>query len=122
MPTGWETDEEEAERNADPTTDEEMRRWSGEGRYACLEGKLEEMERGLLREALTAWSGFAGFCAREMGLEAETLLSAFGSLFAARVRDLQGMSARHGVEPDAEDVEEYTAIITEVWFGVSRGT
>ncbi len=92
MPTGWETDEEEAERNADPTTDEDMRRWSGEGRYARLEGKLEEMERGLLREALTAWSGFAGFC------------------------------ARHGVEPDAEGVEEYTAIITELWFGVSRGT
>ncbi len=122
MPTGWETDEEEAERNADPTTDEDMRRWSGEGRYARLEGKLEEMERGLLREALTAWSGFAGFCAREMGLEAEKLLSALESLFAERVRDLQGLSARHGVEPDAEGVEGYTAIITGLWFGVSRGT
>ena len=67
MPTGWETDEEEAERNADPTTDEDMRRWSGEGRYARLEGKLEEMERGLLREALTAWSGFTGFFAHATG-------------------------------------------------------
>ena len=43
------------------------------------------MERGLLREALTAWSGFAGSCAREMGLEAEKILSALGSPFAERV-------------------------------------
>ena len=78
---------------------------------------------GALREALTAWSGFAGFCAREMGLEAEKLLSALGSPFAERVRDLRGLSARrHGVEPDPEGVEGYTAIITGLWFGVSRGT
>ena len=64
-----------------------MRRWSGGGRYARLEGKLEEMERGLLRVALTARPGFAGFCARETGLEAEKLPSALGSPFAERVRD-----------------------------------
>ena len=52
-PPGWEADE-EAERNADPSIDEDLRRWSGEGRYARLGGKLEEIERGLLREALTA--------------------------------------------------------------------
>jgi hypothetical protein len=80
------------------------------------------MERGLLREALTARSGFAGYCVREMGLEAERLPSALGSLFAERVRDLQGLSARHGVEPDAEGVGEYTANITGLRFGVSRGT
>ena len=79
MPTGWETDEEEAERNADPITDGDMRRWSGGGRHARLEGKLEGTERGLLREALTAWPGFAGFRARETGLEAEKLPSALGS-------------------------------------------
>jgi hypothetical protein len=53
-PPGWEADEEEAERNADPTIDEDLKKWTGEGRYARLEGKLEEMERELVREALTA--------------------------------------------------------------------
>src|SRR5918999_3695384 len=50
---GWEADEEEAERNADPTVDEDLRKWRGEGRYARLQGKLEEMEGELVREALT---------------------------------------------------------------------
>jgi hypothetical protein len=51
-PPGWEADEEEAERNADPTIDEDLKKWTGEGRYAHFEGKLEEMERELVREAL----------------------------------------------------------------------
>ena len=52
-PPGWEADEEEAERNADPAIDNDLQKWSGEERYARLEGKLEEMERELVREALT---------------------------------------------------------------------
>jgi hypothetical protein len=40
-PPGWEADEEEAERNADPTIDEDLQKWTGEGRFARLEGKLE---------------------------------------------------------------------------------
>jgi len=112
---GWEADEEEAERNADPTIDEDLQKWAGEGRYARLEGKLEEMEGELVREALTTWLGFARFCEQEMGLEAEKLLEALARPFAEGVRDLEELSARHDVEPDAEAVEEYLAIMTEAW-------
>jgi hypothetical protein len=73
------------------------------------------MERELVREALTAWVGFAGFCAREMGLEAEKVLEALARPFAERVRDLEELSARHEVEADAEGVEEYQTIMTEAW-------
>jgi hypothetical protein len=115
-PPGWETDEEEAERNADPTIDEDLEKWTGEGRYARLEGKqLEEMERELVGEALTAWLGFAGFCEREMGLEAEKLLEALARPFAEGVRDLEELSARHVVEADVEGVEEYLVLMTEAW-------
>ena len=114
-PPGWEADEEEAERNADPTIDEDLQKWTGEGRYARLEGKLEEMERELVREALTAWLGFAGFCAQEMGLEAEKLLEALARPFAEGVRELEELSAHHEVEADAEDVEEYLVMMTEAW-------
>jgi len=116
-PPGWEADEEEAERNADPTIDEDLQKWTGEGegRYASLEEKLEEMERELVREALTAWSGFAGFCAHELGLEAEKLLEALARPFAERVPDLKELNARHEVEPDVEGVEEYLGIMTEAW-------
>src|SRR5919112_1336192 len=114
-PPGWEAEEEEAERNADPTIDEDLQKWTGEGRYASLEGKLEEMERELVREALTAWLDFAGFCAQEMGLEAKDLVEALGRPFAEGVRDLEGLSARHEVETDVEDVEEYLVMMTEAW-------
>src|SRR5215207_11500011 len=71
-PPGWEADEEEAERNADAAMYEDLRSWAGDGMYAHLARKLEEMERGLVREALTAWLGFARFCEREMGLGPRT--------------------------------------------------
>jgi hypothetical protein len=74
------------------------------------------MERELVREALTAWLGFADFCAQEMGLEAEKLLEAFARPFAEEVRDLEELSARrHEVEAVAEGVEEYLVIMTEAW-------
>src|SRR5918995_7021979 len=56
-PPGWEADEEEAERNADLTIDEDLKKWAGDGRYARLAGKLEQMERELVGEALTVWVG-----------------------------------------------------------------
>src|SRR5918995_3204309 len=114
-PPGWEADEEKAERNADPTIDEDLQKWMGEGRYAGLQGKLEEMERELVGEALTAWLGFARFCEREMGLEAKDLVEALARPFAERVRELEELSARHEVEADVEGVEEYLAIMREAW-------
>jgi hypothetical protein len=59
--------------------------------------------------------GFARFCAQEMGLEAEKVLEALARPFAERVPDLEELSARHEVEADVEGVEEYLAIMTEVW-------
>ena len=119
-PPGWEADEEEAERNADPAMDEDLRKLTGGERYARLERKLEDMERDLVREALAAWLGFAGFCAQEMGLEAEKLLEAFARPYAERVRDLEELSARHEVEADEEGVEEYLVIMTEAWYRVTK--
>src|SRR5215211_206807 len=115
-PPGWEADEEEAERNADPAMDEDLKKWTGEGRYARLAGKLEEMERELVREALTAWVGFAGFCAQEMGLEAKDLVVALARPLAESVRDLEELSARHKVEADVEGAEEYLVMMTEAWY------
>jgi hypothetical protein len=73
------------------------------------------MERELVREALTARLGFASFCALEMGLEAEKLLEALARPFAERVRELEELSARHEVEADAQDVEEYLVLMSQAW-------
>ena len=114
-PPGWEADEEEADRNADPTIDEDLKKWTGEGTYARLAGKLEEMERELVGEALTAWLGFASFCEQEMGLEAKDLVEALAKPLAERVRELEELSARHEVEAEAEGAEEYLVLMTEAW-------
>ena len=114
-PPGWEADEEEAERNADPIMVENLEKSTGEGRYARLAGKLEEIEGELVRETLTPWLGFARFCAQEMGLEAEKVLEALARPFAERVRELEELSARHEVEADVEGVEEYLVMMTEAW-------
>src|SRR5215211_4978575 len=114
-PPGWEADEDEAERNADPTIDKDLEKWKGEGIYVRFERKLEEMERELVREALTAWVGLGRFCVQEMGLEAEKLLEALARPFAEGVRELEELGARHEVEPEVEGVEEYQAIMTEIW-------
>jgi hypothetical protein len=114
-PPGWEADEEEAERSADPTIDKDLEKWTGDGSYARLEGKLELMERELVGEALTAWLGFARFCEQEIGLEAEKLLEAVAKPFTERVQELEELSARQEVEVDAEGAEEYLALMTEAW-------
>jgi hypothetical protein len=88
---------------------------TGEGRYARLAGKLEEMKCELVGEALTAWLGFARFCAQEMGLEAKDLVEALARPFAERVRELEELSARHEVEAEAEGAEEYLVLMTEAW-------
>ena len=38
-PPGWEANEEEAARNTDPVMDEDLQKWTGEGRYARLAGE-----------------------------------------------------------------------------------
>jgi hypothetical protein len=114
-PPGWEADEEEAEGSADPTIDKDLEKWTGDGSYARLEGKLELMERELVGEALTAWLGFARFCEQEIGLEAEKLLEAVAKPFTERVQELEELSARQEVEVDAEGAEEYLALMTEAW-------
>ena len=80
-----------------------------------MEGKLEEIERELVREALTAWVGLGRFCAQEMGFETEKLLEALAIPFAEVVRDLEELGARHEVEADVEGVEEYLVMMTEAW-------
>jgi hypothetical protein len=49
------------------------------------------------------------------GLEAKDLVEALARPFAEGARDLEELSARHDVEADAQEVEEYLAIMTEAW-------
>jgi hypothetical protein len=92
-----------------------LQKWTGEERYASLQVPLEEMERKLVREALSAGLGFACFCEQEKRLEAEKLLEALTGPLAERVRDPEELSTRHEVEADSQGLKEYLVIMTEAW-------
>jgi hypothetical protein len=116
-PPGWETDEEEAERNADRAAEAEIEKWSAtvEEIVDRLSVVLDELEGELAAQGLVVWSAFAQFCDEEMGLKADKVLAALTSPYAERARDFEELAERLEVEPDAQSVEEYRTIMVEVW-------
>jgi hypothetical protein len=116
-PPGWESDEDEAERNADPATEAATEEWSGkvEEIDERLGGALENLECELARQGFAAWSALSGFCAEEMGVDAHTLMAVFHDQGATRGRELEELATRLELEPDGESVAEYRALMEEVW-------
>ncbi len=116
-PPGWEQDEEQAERNADPDHDTALDKWTGKVEEIDdrLGGALERLERELAGQGFAAWSAFSGFCAEVVGVDAHTVMTVFNHQGAARGRELGELSARPELEPDPEMVAEYRALMEEAW-------
>jgi hypothetical protein len=77
--------------------------------------RTEELEHSIAISALTVWAAFRGFCAEEMGLEAEALLGALAEPMVERVWELEEIAERLKVEPDLEMVAECAAALRENW-------
>jgi hypothetical protein len=77
-PPGWESDDDEAERNADPTIEGDLEKISErcEDAFGFIVGALERLEREFTQEALAQWSAYRGFCEEELGLQATEVLGA----------------------------------------------
>jgi hypothetical protein len=116
-PSGWEQDEEESERNADPGLDEALDKWTGKVKVIDdrISKSLETLERNLVEKGLAVWSAFSDFCREEMGLDSKELLAAFANPFAERAGELEDLAARLELKPDSESVEEYRSIFVEAW-------
>jgi len=121
-PPGWEADE-EAEENADPATEEDLR--EVEARLELAAGfvpeLLEELERELVVEARTIWEAFAGFCEEELGIDPETLLRAHFGLVLEQAEELQALVSK----PDAPDpnpavLSEHREAMSEAWTSLTR--
>jgi len=121
-PPGWEQDDEEAERNADPGLDEALAKWTGQVKVIDdqLSKGLEALERNLVEKGLAVWSAFSDLCREEMGLDSKELLAAFANPFAERAGELEDLAARLEVKPDPESVEEYRDILFEAWHRVLK--
>jgi hypothetical protein len=116
-PPGWEEDLGEADENADPAIEAATDEWSGkvEEIDERLGGALENLECELAAQGFAAWSAFSGFCADEMGVDAHTLMAVFHVQGTARGRGLEELATRLELEPDAQMVAEYRALMEEVW-------
>ncbi len=68
-PPGWEADDEEAERGADPAIEgdlDEISECAGEA-FGFIVEALERLEREFTQEALSQWAAFRSFCEVELG-------------------------------------------------------
>ena len=77
---------------------------------------LEELERGLVKEVLTVWEAFAGFCEEELDLEPEKLLKAnLGPTLPQieQLKDIANGSNAH--ETDLEEVTIYRETFSRAW-------
>jgi hypothetical protein len=122
-PPGWEDDDEQAERNRDPAIDADTVKIDERGAHASdfITNALDKLEREFTEEAFAQWSAFVGFCADELELEAIKLVKAIMPEAVEYVQSLEGRAARLVIEADEKSVEEYRAIIGEVWPKYLRG-
>jgi hypothetical protein len=77
--------------------------------------RTEDLQRSIAEGGLTVWAAFKGFCAEEMGLEAEVLLGALAEPMVQTARELEEIAEGLEVEPDPEEVEDCTEALRENW-------
>jgi hypothetical protein len=77
--------------------------------------RTEDLERSIAIGGLSVWAAFRGFCAEEMGLEAEVLLEALADPMLETAHELEEIAEQLQVELDPEIVEECAATLRENW-------
>jgi hypothetical protein len=122
-PPGWEGDDEEAERGADPAIEGSLDEISERGgeTFGFILDALERLEREFTEEALSQWAAFRGFCEEELGLNATEVLGAIMPPAVEYVRGLEERAERLEIEPDPKGVEDYRAITDCAWPAFLRG-
>ncbi len=121
---GWEADDEEAERNADPAIEGDLEKISErcEDAFGSIVGALEKLEREFTEEALAQWAAYRGFCEETLGLEAIKLLKVIIPPAAEYAQRLEERALRLEIEPDSKSVEEYRTILDDAWPSYVRGS
>jgi hypothetical protein len=122
-PPGWETDDEEAERNADPAMEGDLEDIETRVQKATgfVPEQLETLERELIVEARAVWEAFTGFCEEELGFAPETLLKAYFEPMLEEVEELKALVSRLDVPgPDPGALNEYREAMSSTWTTLLR--
>jgi hypothetical protein len=117
-PPGWEDDEGTAKENAVTAMDGDLEKISlrVEKSFDLIPGRLiDRLERELAAEAMAVWKAYTQFCEEETGLGAEKVLRATFEQALQKVRFLEELADRLGLEPEPATVEEYRAALAEGW-------
>jgi hypothetical protein len=116
-PPGYEADEEEAEENADPATEEDLATIKArvDESAALVPGLMERLERELATEALAVWEAFWGFCEEEMEISPEKLLQATFAPAHEDVGWFGELCERLELEAEEAAVAEYREAMSAHW-------
>src|SRR5215213_2896643 len=76
---------------------------------------LDRVERGIVSQALSLWSGYATFCEQSAGVDAEKVAAVILEPAMGRIADMRARAQRLGVKEDAQIVEEVRQTLGESW-------
>jgi hypothetical protein len=114
---GLETDEEEAEENADEAMDAGLDEACSrvEESSGMVPRLLDRLEREIASEAIVVWAAYLRFCEETVQVEAEKLLMATFKPALEDIRWLESLVERLGLEAEAAAVEEYREGLVAGW-------
>jgi len=76
---------------------------------------LDRVERSIVAQAFSLWTGYAAFCEQGAGVGAEKVATVILEPAMGRIADMRARAERLGVEADAEIVEEMRKTLGESW-------
>ncbi len=108
-PPGWEEEGDEELRRVTSRLEEEAKD------FVDL---LEELARHIVRDSLTMWKAFEGFCTKELLVEPEKLIKAWFEPMLPEIEKLKKMPDPPDI--DQEAFEEYEASLKGTWNSLVR--
>ena len=109
----WEPEGDEADPAMERDTDELVGVAKVNGRF--LPEILDRLERQVVGDAFTLWTGYAAFCDEHAGVPAEKLAAVILEPVADQIAEMRTRAERLGVEAEPEAVEEMREGLAETW-------
>ena len=100
----WEPEGDEVDTAMDRDADELVEVAKTNGGF--LPEILDRLERQVVADAFTMWTGYAAFCEEHAGVPGEKLAAAILEPIEGQIAEMRARAERLEVEPDAGQVEE----------------